>query len=284
MLLLSFKRLLAARLPSLHAPLPCAQLYWAVSDRPSYARHRTRLCVLQRLRWLCTMMFYMQMLSPQDIMHPLQWRTDGSEGSWLHLLDLVTTYAFPPMFTAIVVHPVPFRLQLLLAPVTVLVHFALGIPHQLRALDGLGLRRLAARGCVALNAMLDPTVLSHGLASASAFCTEERPSFFLMYTYILVAGILPTQMVYWSEQWRKLAFLRGRHAQGSLMGDSGDGLRFWEQPGSTVQAGRSALTAIMHFWGAASICWSLLTFAYALAPLAAPLLPAGVVAAVAAQG
>jgi hypothetical protein len=220
------------------------------------------------------MMFYMQMLSPQDIMHPLQWRTDGSEGSWLHLLDLVTTYAFPPMFTAIVVHPVPFRLQLLLAPATVLVHFALGIPHQLRALDGLGLRRLAARGCVALNAMLDPTVLSHGLASASAFCTEERPSFFLMYTYILVAGILPTQMVYWSEQWRKLAFLRGRHVQGSLMGDSGD----WERA-AAEDAGRPVLEALVHFWGAASICWSLLTLIFHLAPaiqrLCQLLLPAG---------
>jgi hypothetical protein len=262
------------------------QLYWASCYKPSYRRHRAWVCDLQRLRWLVTVACIYATSTSQDLLHPMQWRTDGGEGSWQHLAAFLGFFTFPAMFTAIVVHPVAFRVQLLLLlPLYVLQHYIYALPHQLYALDGLGLRGLAARGCTVLSALVDPTaVLVQGPSLAAPQCAEERPSFFLMYTYILVAGILPTQMVYWSEQWHKLAFLRGRHAQGSLMGDGGDGLRFWEQPGSTVQAGRSALTAIMHFWGAASICWSLLTFAYALAPLAAPLLPAGVVAAVAAQG
>jgi hypothetical protein len=192
-----------------------------------------------------------------------QWRLDADDrGTWAPLLELIGMFTFPPLLTAVVAHPAPFWLQLLLAPLTVLQHVAFGLPHQLGGMECLQLRPLAARGCTALHALLDPSALALGAGRAPAHCSEDNPSFFLVYTYMLVAVVLPTQLTYWSEQRHKLAFMRARQqAEGEARGaDNG-----WEWWGQATGAYGPLLVALMCFWASASISWSMLTFAYMLA-------------------
>jgi hypothetical protein len=218
---------------------------------------------VQRLRWMVAMAIIMlTSRTTQDVLHPMQWRNDGSEGTWRELLALVGVFAFPAMFTALVAHSVPFRLQLLLGPLTVIQHVAFGLPHQLRALDALGLRRLTPRVCTTLYALLDPTALGYGPGSAPAHCAA--PGFFLVYTYVILAGVLPSHLYYWTEYRQKLAFLRSWRAAAA----PGEVRGRWEGWDQANDVDLSLMTALVQFWAACAVCWALVACAYHLLPLA----------------
>jgi hypothetical protein len=244
------------------------QLYWALHDKAGYARHRAKISVLQRLRWLVNVTaIIVSCRSTQELLHPLQWHADGSTGTWRELLMVLGVFAFPAMFTAMLVHTVPFQLQLLLlGPLSVLQHLVFGLPHQLHAVGALGLRPHVAKACGVMYVLLDPSVLAYGPASGPAHCTGERPGFFLVYTYALLAGLLPAQLVHWSEYGHKRAFLRARRAEGSAQARAA-----WEASARARDGGRPALAALARLWAACAICWSLASLLYALAPSVPPL-------------
>jgi hypothetical protein len=213
---------------------------------------------VQRLRWLLFMVLVPATVSStQMLLHPMPWR---SPGSWRQLVGTETFFAFPGVFVALI-HPVPFRLHIFLIALTVLQHVLFQLPHALHAVHALQMEALVAKSCRMLYVLLDPSFMSLGPSSSPAQCLEDSPGFLLVYAYIALAGIATSQLVFWSEYWHKLAFLQKRRDEGLDQGASiGQG---WDSGGCICV---SVLQAFMCAWSSCAVAWTLLAFAFSLAP------------------
>jgi hypothetical protein len=190
--------------------------------------------------------------TPTDaLLHPLDLAPARGAGCWGDLLTLVAMFNAVGIFVALV-HSCPFRLQLLLAPFQMAHHLLLGLPHQLRAVDALGLGQLVGEACSTLHMLMDPSFQGGWPDTAPAHCAAApAPGFFLLYTYALLSGVLPAHLMYRAERRHKEAFLR------SLEPEPAAGAADWECP-------HGAAALLMHAWAACAIAWSGLIIAFTL--------------------
>jgi hypothetical protein len=233
------------------------------------------ITLAQRIRWLLyILLISFTTPSARALLHPLPWSDEGGAGAWRSLTGVVGLFVWPPIFVELV-HTVSFRLQLLLVPFTVLQHLLLGLPFQLEAAAQLELNRVVEQCCSSLYILLDPTFLFEAPNAATAHCAN--PGFFLVYTYVLLAAILPLQLLYWSEYWHKLAFLRATQAEGGA-------LRAAAAAAAAAERWRRApslLSAALSVWASCALAWSGITLVYCSVAWAARLrlLPAGLAVA-----
>ncbi len=190
--------------------------------------------------------------SARALLHPLPWSEEGGTGAWRSLAGVVGFFVWPPVFVALVVHTVSFRLQLLLVPFTVLQHLVFGLPLQLEAVEQLGLDQVVQQCCRSFYVILDSAYLVEAPHSAPAHCARGDPGFFLVYTYVLLAGVLPAQLLFWSERLHKRAFLVQARRQGGALGAAAAAAaaaKRWRQAPSLV-------TAALSTWVSSALAWS----------------------------
>jgi hypothetical protein len=224
------------------------QLCWALCSSSSYTRHRRWATIAQRLRWLLVVPV-LQAHSDAEHLFIMQPSAQlGGPAAYKALLQLILLFSTPPVFLSLV-HPAPFRHAVLFSAGTLVQHVVYGLPHQLQALDMHGLRPLVPPACAVAHALLDPSALSLGPGAAPALCSAERASFFLVFSYLLVAAVVPLTMGYWSERGAKEAWLRRRPGQEAAGAPGG----LHRRPGKALM-----------LWVSCAASWSLLSMASGL--------------------
>jgi hypothetical protein len=243
------------------------QLHWVLRRRQSYLQHRVAINLAQRLRWLIfILLISVTTPSARELLHPLPWSDQGGTGTWRSLASVIGFFVWPPIFV-LLVHTLSFRLQLLLVPFTVLHYLLLGLPFELEAVAELGLHQVVEQSCRVFYTLLDPTFMLQAPDAAPVHCATNNPGFFLVYTYVVLTVVLPAQLLFLSEYWHKVAFLRARQAEGGALGAAA-------AAAATSQRWRwapSLLTVAVSAWASCVLAWSAVTVAYCLVPWASRL-------------
>jgi hypothetical protein len=182
------------------ALLLLAQLAWLNNSTASYLRHRHRLALAHRARIILVVAGFSAFASSAAV-YPFHRAAQfpGSLRALVHVVVFPAAYNLAP----VVNHGLPFRSELLLAPLRLLIALQ-GVPHQAAALRQAELGEWVQPACNALRgAILAPALLQS--EEAGNFCTELGPPFLLVLVHVLLGAVLPLQVGRgraWGWGWR----------------------------------------------------------------------------------
>jgi hypothetical protein len=169
--------------------LQAAQLAWLQLRPISYIRRRYSVTLLHRARIFLVVMAMSMMMSTEGI-YPFR-RAQQHPGSFRAFINVVV---FPAVYSLapILNHGLPFKTELLLAPLRLLIALK-GAHHQALALRLANLEDWTQPACNAgRGAILAPALLhSEDLGN---FCTELGAPFMLVLVHVLLGVVLPLQV------------------------------------------------------------------------------------------
>jgi hypothetical protein len=185
-----------------------AQMLWILLHHRSYMRHRFLLMTVHRLRWysMAVWLSYRQGSPWEAVLAAVHGRlTVTGPITWRAFAAVA---AYPPLAVVnqFICFPLPYRHTLAFTLLLLLTYLLMCLPHQLQAIELLGLHRFAGRACMA-----SPVAALSSVSIVQQLCySNAGHTVLLVYLFTLVGVLLPLHVLHWQEINAKQAFLRSR--------------------------------------------------------------------------
>jgi hypothetical protein len=177
-------------------------------------RWRLVVTLAQRFRWMAIFVYMATTRATESLFDSIASQVFSGTGHWKLLVAVIGWVTLPFLLNSIN-HPLSFRLQLIFSFIKAAMYVRFALPHQLKAIEMYGLRKLIKPSCQMLHSLLCPAAPSYE-HSNQQLCSSNNAELLLIFMFLLIAVILPLTLMYWHEYSCKVAFLKKCQEEGTL--------------------------------------------------------------------